>query len=78
MMDPAGELNERDTFNEKDEKELANECGLPLDLELSEQKADEIFPYAEADWNDPEQTEIDKRVRPKFLFDIEIRQRKRG
>ena len=51
MVVPACELSERDTFNEKDEKELANECGLPLDLELPEQKADEIFPYAEADWN---------------------------
>ena len=39
---------------------------------------DETLPYAEEDWDCPEQTEIDKGTQPDFPFTMETRQGKRG
>ena len=39
---------------------------------------DETLPYAEEDWNCPEQSDVDKGVQPNFLFTVETRQGKRG
>ena len=79
-MDPACEVNERGTRDKNDGNEVVDECDLPLDLELTERKEvdDEILPYAEEDWNCPEQTEIDKGVQPDFPFIMEKRQSKKG
>ena len=62
MADPACEVNERSTPDKNDGNELVDDCGLPLDLELTERGEldDKTLPYAEEDWDCPEQTEIDK------------------
>ena len=39
---------------------------------------DETLPYAEEDWDCPEQTENDKGVQPDFPFTMETSQSKRG
>ena len=58
---------------------MINDCDLPLDLELTERVEvdDEILPYAEEDWDYPEQTETDKGVEPNFIFSMDTRQAKR-
>ena len=55
-------------------------CDLPLDLELTERIEinDETLPYVEEDWNNPEQTEVDKEVEPDFPLTMETRHSKRG
>ena len=80
IVDPACEVNEKGTRDKNDGKEVVNNCDLPLDLELTERVEvdDETLPYAEEDWDCPEQTEIDKRVQPDFPFTMETRQGKRG
>ena len=69
----------RGTRDKSDGNEIVNDCDLPLDLELTERVEvdDEILPYAEEDWDCPEQTEVDKGVEPDFLFSMETRQCKR-
>ena len=39
---------------------------------------DETLPYAEEDWDCPEQTEIDKGIQPDFPLTMETRQSKRN
>ena len=39
---------------------------------------DETLHYAEEDWNDHEQTEVDKRVEPNITLTMEMRKIKRG
>ena len=80
IVDPACEVNERGTRNKNDGNEVVDNCDLPLDLELTERVEvdDETLPYAEEDWDCPEQTEVDKGVRPDFPFTMETRQSKRG
>ena len=39
---------------------------------------DETLPYAEEDWDCPEQTEIDKGIQPDFPLTMETRQSKKG
>ena len=78
---PACEVNERGTRVDKnDGNEVVDSCDLPLDLELTEQVEvdDETLPYAEEDWDCPEQIEIDKGVQPDFPFTMETRQSKKG
>ena len=79
-MDPACEVNERGTRDKNDGNEVVDNCDPPLDLELSEQTEvdDETLPYAEEDWDCPEQTEIDKGVQPDLPFTMETRQGKKG
>ena len=79
IVDPACEVNERGTPDKNDGNEVMDECDLPLDLELTERVKgdDETLPYAEEDWNCPEQTEIAKGVQPDFPFTMETRQNKK-
>ena len=57
-MDPVCELNEAGTRDKNVRNEGVDECELPLDLELTERlELDyETLPYAEEDWDCPEQT----------------------
>ena len=59
---------------------MVDDCDLPLDLELTERVEvdDETLPYAEEDWDCPEQTEIDKGTQPDFSLTMETRQSKKG
>ena len=59
---------------------MVDDCDLPLDLELTErvERDDETLPYAEEDWDCPEQTEIDKGIQPDFPLTMETRQSKKG
>ena len=74
IVDPACEVNKNDG------NEVGDDCDLPLDLELTERVEvdDETLPYAEEDWDCPEQTEIDQRTQPDFPLTMETRQSKRG
>ena len=48
----------------------------PLDLDPNEviEADDETLPYAEEDWQDPEQTEVSKKMEPDLPFTIQSRQ----
>ena len=80
IVGPACEVNERGTRDKNDGNEVVDDCDLPLDLELTEQVEvdDETLPYAEEDWDCPEQTEFDKEVQPDFPLTMETRQSKKG
>ena len=75
IVDPACEVNERGTRDKNDGNEVVDDCDLPLDLELTERVEvdDETLPYAEEDWDCPEQTEIDKGIQPDFPLTMETR-----
>ena len=66
--------------DKNDGNEVVDNCDLPLDLEFTERVEvdDETQPYAEEDWDCPEQTEIDKGVQPDLPFTMETRQGKKG
>ena len=68
IVDPACEVNESGTRDKNDGNEVVDDCDLPLDLELTERVEvdDETLPYAEEDWDCPEQIEIDKGIQPDF------------
>ena len=73
-MEPACATKmERATKN--DGNQVVDNCDLPLDLELTD---DETLPYAEKDWDCPEQAEVDNGVQPGVPFTMETRQGKRG
>ena len=80
IVNPACEVNERGTRDKNDGNEVVDNCDLPLDLELTERVEvdNETLPYAEEDWDCPEQTEVDKGVQPDFPFTKETRQSERG
>ena len=80
LVDPACEVNEKGTRDKNDGNEVVDDCDLPLDLELTERVEvdDETLPYAEEDWDCPEQIEIDKGIQPDFPLTVETRQSKRG
>ena len=73
IVDPACEVIKRGTRDKNDENEVVDNCDLSLDLELTERREldHETLPYAEEDWDCPEQTEVDNRVQPDFLFNME-------
>ena len=73
-------MNERGTRDKNDGNEVVDDCDLPLDLELTERvEVDhETIPYAEEDWDSPEQNEVDNGVQPGFPFTMETRQGKKG
>ena len=80
MMDPACEVNEKGTREKNDGNEVAEEgTNTPLDLDPNEViEADyEFLPYAEEDWQDPEQREIPKNLEPDLPFTIQTRQNDR-
>ena len=67
MMDPACEVNEKGTREKNDGNELVEEgTSLPLDLDLNDviEADEETLPYAEEDWQDPEQMEVPKKYNP--------------
>ena len=61
MMDTACEVNEKGTREKNDGNEVVEEgTSPPLDLDPSEmiEADEESLPYAEEDWQDPEQMEV--------------------
>ena len=78
MMDPACEVNEKGTREKNDGNEIVEEgTDTPLDLDPNEkiEAGDETLPYAEEDWQDPEQTEVPKNLEPDLPFTIQTRQK---
>ena len=80
IVDPACEVNERGTCYKNDGNEVVDDCDLPLNVELIERVEvdDESLPYAEEDWDCPQQTESDKGIQPDFPLTMETRQSKKG
>ena len=80
IVDSACEVNERGTRDKNDGNEVVDDCDLPLDLELTERVEvdDETLPYAEEEWDCPEQAENDKGIQPDFPLTMETRQSKKG
>ena len=80
MMDPACEVNEKGTREKNNGNEVIEEgtC-TPLDLDPNDviEADDEILPYAEEDWQDPEQREVPKILEPDLPFTIHTRQNDR-
>ena len=77
MMDPACEVNEKGTREKNDGNEVVEEVtNTPLDLDPNEkiEADDETLPYAEEDWQDPEQMEVPKNLEPDLPFTIQTRQ----
>ena len=80
MMDPACEVNEKGTREKNDGNEVVEEgTSIPLDLNPNEmiEADDETLPYAEEDWQDPEQREVPKNLEPDLPLTIQIRQNDR-
>ena len=80
MMDPACEVNEKGTREKNDGNEvIEEETGTPLDLDPNEviEADDETLPYAEEDWQDPEQREVPKNLERGLPFTIQTRQNDR-
>ena len=78
MMDAACEVNEKGTREKNDENEVEEEgTYTPLDLDPNEEieADDETLPYAEEDWQDPEQIEVPKNLEPDLPFTIQTRQK---
>ena len=76
-MDPACEVDERGTREKNDGNEVIEEgTNTRLDLDPNEviEADDETLPYAEEDWQDPEQTEVPKNMEPDLLFTLQTRQ----
>ena len=77
MMDPACEVNEKGTREKNDGNEVVEEgTNTPLDLDPNEviEADDEILPYAEEDWQDPEQTEAPKNLELDLPLTVQTRQ----
>ena len=77
MMDPACEVNEKGTREKNDGNEVIEEgASAPLDLDPNDviEADDETLPYAEEDWQDPEQREVPKNLEPDLPFTIHTRQ----
>ena len=80
MMDPACEVNEKDTREKNDGNEVVEEgTSPPLGLDPNEViEADEkTLPYAEEDWQASEQMEVPKNLEPDIPFKIQTRQNDR-
>ena len=78
MMDPACEVNEKGTREKNDGNEVVEEgTNTPLDLDPNEVIGadDETLPYAEEDWQDPEQIEVPKNLELDLPFTIQTRQK---
>ena len=73
MMDPTCEVNEKDTRGKSDGNEVVEEGTSPQVIEADE----ETLPYAEEDWQDPEQREVPKNLEPDLPFTIQTRQNDR-
>ena len=80
MMDPACEVNEKGTREKNDENEVIEEgASARLDLDPNDviEADDETLPYAEEDWQDPEQREVPTNLEPDLPFTIQTRQNDR-
>ena len=80
MMDPACEVNEKGTREKNDGNEVVEEgTSAPLDLDPNEviEADDETLPYAEEDWQDPEQRGVPKNLEPDLPLTIQTRQNDR-
>ena len=78
MMNPACEVNEKGTREKNDGNEVVEEgTDTPLDLDPNEEieADDETLPYAEEDWQGPEQIEVPKNLEPDLPFTIQTRQK---
>ena len=77
MMDPACEVNEKGTREKNDGNEVIEEgASAPLDLDPNDviEADDETLPYAEEDWQDPEQREVPRNLEPDLPFTLQTRQ----
>ena len=80
MMDPACEVNEKGTREKNDGNEVVEEgTSIPLDLDPNDviEADDETLPYSEGEWQDPEQREVPKNLKPDLSFTIQTRQNDR-
>ena len=80
MMDPACEVNEKGTREKNDGNEVIEEgASATLDLDPNDviEADDETLPYAEEDWQDPEQREVPKNLESDLPFTIQTRQNDR-
>ena len=78
MVDPACEVNEKGTRERNDGNEVVEDETSPtLDLHPNEVIVadDEALPYAEEDWQDPEQMEVPKNLEPDLPFTIHTTER---
>ena len=78
LIDPACEVSEKGTREKNDGNEVVEEgTDTPLDLDPNEviETDDETLPYAEEDWQDPEQIEFPKNLEPDLPFTIQTRQK---
>ena len=77
MMEPACEVNEKGTRVKSGGNEVVEEGPSPsLDLDPNEviEADEETLPYAEEDWQDPEQIEVPKNLEPDRPFTIQTGQ----
>ena len=73
MIDPACEVNEKGTRENKDGNQALEEgTSPPLDLDLYERiEVDEkSLPSAEEHWENPEQIEVPRNMEPDLLFSM--------
>ena len=80
MMDPVCEVNEKVTREKNDGNDVVEEgTSPPLDLDPNEviEANEETLPYAEEDWQDPEQGEVPKNLEPDLPFTIQTPQNDR-
>ena len=76
-VDPACDVNEKGTRGKNDGNEVVEEgSSPPLDLDPNEviEADEETLPYAEEDWQDPEQMEVPKNLQTDLPFTIQTRQ----
>ena len=77
MMNPICEVIEKGTREKNDGNEVVEEgTSPPLDLDPNEviEADEETLPYAEEDWQDPEQMEVPKNLEPDLSFTIQTQQ----
>ena len=77
MMDPACEVNKKETREKIVENEVVDKgSSPPLELDPNEviEADEETIHYAEENWQDPEQMEVPKNLEPDLLFTIQTRQ----
>ena len=80
MMDPACEVNGKGTMEKNDGNQVIEEgTSTPLNLDPNDviEADDETLPYAEEDWQDPEQREVPKNLELDLPFTIQTRQNDR-
>ena len=80
MMDPACEVNEKGTRGKNDGNEVVEKgSSPPLDLDPNEviEADEETLPFAKEEWQDPEQVELRKNLKPDLPFTIQTRQSER-